>query len=274
MKNTKEISWDVFNTLFELSNNFKEYDWSPINNSLLKAFESFNNEIKSEYTKLLKQSNKEFKSLGGDPVNSDWEKFRPLRLSREEDWSDWLIHLIETSKTGEFCKYFFNEKENFKFIHPKKCFREVTEKSGKFRADLIINWQDNSYYHIEVKIGDPNLKKTFETSIALKEHFGIKTRKWKNFILILDEQTENWIKTKEQNSLNVIIGHLTWSEVSIALRKSISTKESIHWKCWAYSLIGAIEQNLLKLPYSNITHQSPTVTLKRITLLQKSLINE
>ena len=38
--------------------------------------------------------------LGGEPVCQDWSRFRPLRLSREEDWSDWLAHLIETSSTG------------------------------------------------------------------------------------------------------------------------------------------------------------------------------
>src|SRR5262249_34086145 len=34
--------------------------------------------------------NKRLAELGGDPWDYDWDRFRPLRLSREEDWSDWL----------------------------------------------------------------------------------------------------------------------------------------------------------------------------------------
>ena len=28
--------------------------------------------------------------VGGEPSYRDWRRFRPLRVSREEDWSDWL----------------------------------------------------------------------------------------------------------------------------------------------------------------------------------------
>src|SRR5260221_4521009 len=29
-----------------------------------------------------------------DPLHHDWSRFRPLRLLREEDWSDWIAHLV------------------------------------------------------------------------------------------------------------------------------------------------------------------------------------
>lgn len=34
-------------------------------------------------------------ALRPDPLREAWHRFRPLRLSREEDWADWLAHLLE-----------------------------------------------------------------------------------------------------------------------------------------------------------------------------------
>jgi len=38
--------------------------------------------------------------FGGDSTHRDWRRFRPLGLSREEDWSDRLAFLIESSTSG------------------------------------------------------------------------------------------------------------------------------------------------------------------------------
>src|SRR5258708_3312707 len=35
--------------------------------------------------------------VGTEVDDRDWTTFRPLRLDREEDWSDWLDHLIATN---------------------------------------------------------------------------------------------------------------------------------------------------------------------------------
>ncbi len=47
----------------------------------------------------LNNEDAQFRNLGGDPLHEDWAAFWPLRLSREEDWSNWLAHLIATSST-------------------------------------------------------------------------------------------------------------------------------------------------------------------------------
>jgi hypothetical protein len=36
----------------------------------------------------LERWDERLRDLGGDPAREDWSRFRPLRLSREEDWSD------------------------------------------------------------------------------------------------------------------------------------------------------------------------------------------
>src|SRR5262245_39819540 len=46
--------------------------------------------------------------LGGDPNARDWASFRMLRREREEDWSDWLVQLIEESRDGRFAQALFS----------------------------------------------------------------------------------------------------------------------------------------------------------------------
>ncbi len=106
--------------------------------------------------------NEKFDALGGDPTYNNWNNFRPLRLTREEDWVDWLAYLIESDDMGHFAKALLKETRATNFIAPKRVLREDPCKG--YRADLIIEWQNKSFTHIEVKIGDPNLKKTYPTS--------------------------------------------------------------------------------------------------------------
>ena len=71
--------------------------WEPIARWLLSAraaAEAAERDVRA----LVESSAAELKSFGGDPSgpdSPDWSRFRPLRLVREEDWSDWLAHLLE-----------------------------------------------------------------------------------------------------------------------------------------------------------------------------------
>jgi len=118
------------------------------------------------------------------------------------------------------------------------------------------------------------LNKTFETSLALREHFQAGKNEWKNYILLLSSQKEDWFRVEQKNELDEDVQCITWEDVTVALRKSIQSNESIHWKTWAYSLIGAIEQNLLEIQYLHVEKQSPTHLQNRITILKKALNNE
>ena len=175
-------------------------------------------------------------NLGKDPTHINWNNFRPLKLSREEDWSDWLAFLLENSESGLFVYHLLNLKVTEK---PKKIYRELV--CGKYRADIVINWKENNFTHIEVKIGDQNLLKTFDTSLQLENKFP--NTKWEHYILILSNQVSSW------NEINILqtkkINLLTWENITIALRKTILEDENLNWKVWAYSFIGVIEQNLI-----------------------------
>jgi len=186
------------------------------------------------------------RDYGGDPCHRDWDKFRPLRLEREEDWSDWLAHLLENSRTGKLAWEIFQnaiETKQADLAEPE-VQREFSTPDGTRRADLLIEWKNGLVTHIEVKIWDENFEKTFETAKKLR----LKLPKLTNFILIPKESLPKWrdIEGKQAQDSAVTISTITWNNVAVALRKDLWVgKEDISWMAWAYSFFGAIEQKLL-----------------------------
>ena len=183
----------------------------------------------------------------GDPSAVDRTFFRVLRREREEDWSDWLAQLIEDSKTGLFVETLFGGRRADPFAI-KQVHREVSCHEG-WRADIIVEWKDSSYTHVEVKVGDPNLDKTFETAVAIQQRFHGQRRRC-DFILLLPEQREDWDQRCEEDpKLGGLISALTWIDVARALRLALrERKESPAWRVWAHAFCGAIEQKLLQIP--------------------------
>ena len=182
----------------------------------------------------------------GDPSAVDRTSFRVLRLAREEDWSDWLAQLILDSKTGSFAKGFFGSAPADSFAI-KQVHREFSLEG--WRADIIAEWNDASYTHVEVKVGDPNLDKTFDTALAIQRRFtGLRRRG--DFILFLPEQCSDWDQRCQQNpDLGKRISVLTWIDAARAFRLALREGgESPAWRVWAHAFCGAIEQKLLRIP--------------------------
>ena len=75
----------------------------------------------------LREWDRELADIGGDPSREDWGSFRPLRLSREEDWSDWLAHLLESSQSGRFpARLFAGDVRHAEHWRVSKVDREVS----------------------------------------------------------------------------------------------------------------------------------------------------
>jgi hypothetical protein len=240
-------AWDVF----------KNWDYRPVPEindlaqgwkvfpPLFRLFEKCYELEKKEILQLLEIWNKKLESLGGDPTFINWTRFRPLQMKREEDWSDWLAHLIENSKTGYFSQALFGlatlgDK-------PRMIVDRETEKDGH-RADLVIKCGNRSHVHVEVKIGDPNLEKTYETARKMRNKYHADLASWADFILLLESQVAQWKEIKDVGK--EIIPYITWENVAVALRASLLlSDEPIPWKSWAYAFLGAIEQILLNHPY-------------------------
>jgi hypothetical protein len=209
--------------------------------------------------------------LGRDSTHYNWTDFRPLRLSREEDWSDWLGHVLATSKTGVFAQRLLQIPKfgisDYKL--PKNVEREVSH--GGYRADIIVEWKNKHFSHLEVKIGDEHLSKTIDTSENLRKKYNVSNENWTNFILLLSRQLVSWEQTLLSPDLIPEIIPLTWDNVCVAIRRGLLTEESITWKVWAYSFLGAIEQHLIGFPGYKVSRKPGENLDEKIKILKRGL---
>ncbi|MDP1823899.1 MAG: hypothetical protein Q8L48_11675 [Archangium sp.] len=211
--------------------------------------------------------NERLAGLGGDPATFDFSAFRPLRLSREEDWSDWLAHLLETSKTGRLAGSLFAGGRT------SSVRREVPLAGGARRADLLLHWDEATATHLEVKVGDESFEKTFETAGHV-EGENPKTLTWRHLVLILPRQVKTW---KQTAGARTTIGVVTWESVAIGLRRELwESAETVAWRVWALTFCAAIEQTLLGLPHlSNEVRARPDSATaanraRRLPILQRA----
>lgn len=195
--------------------------------------------------------------LGGDASQVQWDDFRPLRLSREEDWSDWLAQLLQTSTTGTFARDLFLESlgsAGGDFIAPQvarelsakpkpRLIMEVSDRERR-RADLLVRWQSGAISHVEIKVGDEAFDKTFETAKWLCDRYE-NGKPWTDHVLIPDASVPAWQDCVERHPHERTFQVLTWTDVARALRRSLLAPESVLWRVWAYSFSGAVEQKLL-----------------------------
>ena len=273
MKKKEKISWKIFDN-WEYEKKTERLNWNVFG-ELQPYYKNMTEYQLKQYQNILKVWNNKLNDFGNDPTNYDWSNFRPLRIKREEDWSAWLAFLIEQSETGILANEIFKnqEFEHLDYIFPTIKL-EKEDYLRDYRADIIIKWKNNHYSHIEVKVGDKNLKKTFQTSKQLQETYKIPDNKWTNFIILLPTQLISWDTETENDKTGIIVKPITWDKISIALRKSLIDNENLKWKTWAYSIIGAIEQKLLDFEGFKDFQSVPTNIDLKTEILKKSLQHE
>jgi hypothetical protein len=217
-------------------------DWGPLDTWTESALARLH-ELESEVIEEERCWSAALEPLGEISV-LDWRRFRPLRLRREEAWSDWLGHLLETSRSGVFAQGLLgrgSEKALAYYALPK-VEREVCTRKGEHRADLVIRWSTGETAHVEVKVGDTSFDKTFETAGLLEREYG-NGKAWQNFILLPAEDAEGWARVAEERTSVV---PLTWTQAAASLRNALRTgAESLSWRTWAHSFCGAVEQRLV-----------------------------
>lgn len=195
------------------------------------------------------------KDIGGDPLREAWVAFRPLRLSREEDWSDWLAHLIETSHTGAFWSAALRNKyPRDALANPVSVRREWVLPNG-YRADLGIELRDDSWIHLEVKIGDDDLKKTVDTGEAMRDEVG--HDRVDDVLLLPADDRPLWdavivdlTKSGDQGARRAsAVTVIDWRDVARGLRYALAESgETLRWRVLARMFCGAVEQALIGLP--------------------------
>jgi hypothetical protein len=221
--------------------------WEPIQ-ELSETAESAFAPNRNRYQHLRRLWEGKLRDLAGDLTGTDWARFRPLRLSREEDWSDWLAWLMETSTTGTMAEEMLGRHLGCRStaLATPKIRREVPTDTKERRADIVVRWRSGRQTHIEVKVGDENFDKTFETCRGL--HGNRCPEDWCDAILIPDTSKAAWDEVAEAHIDDDPVDIILWSDVARGLRRALwHGRESTAWQVWAWTFCGAIESQILGL---------------------------
>ncbi len=182
--------------------------------------------------------------LGRDFDNGrDLSTFRPLRLTREEDWSDWLAWLLETSKSGILATELFGTKlgSNSPNVKPFVVEREKGTGDRSRRGDILLKWKDSGI-SLEVKLYDRSFEKSYDT--ARKFEMDYPNLSWNHFILLSNDIISDWEQSKKDDTIIAVL----WKDVSKGIRQSLwNASECLIWNVWAWTFCQAIEQKILRL---------------------------
>jgi hypothetical protein len=137
---------------------------------------------------------------GGDPLRTDWRQFRPLALGREEAWSDWLAHLVQHGDHA-FLTDLFGLRglpASPPIVAREQPLIDPSDRSqGNYRSDMILEWPERCQaIHVEIKVGDPHLAKTWDEAARLQSTHG---GTWYHFLIVLPNQLESARRVKETN---------------------------------------------------------------------------
>lgn len=195
-----------------------------------------------------------------DPLTTNWRSESqyegPLRTSvNEEDWSQWLAHLLRTS-SGAFAHELLGVPNR----PPTTVRREVVffGDDTRRRVDILVEYEDRGV-SIEVKRGDEHYWKTPETA-GLVEQADV--RDWSHVLLLQEKQRSRLqqtfgsdLKRTKNGSMRIRSGQSNdidvryWRDVSRVLRRILMAgrEPDSHWEASAYLFITLIEQRILGL---------------------------
>lgn len=273
-RDRRSDAWSIFDDWLlpdEVENS--RHDWNVFGD-LVAAYQTLVDSLYEDFNPLLERWDEQLADLGGDPTREDWAAFRPLRLTREEDWSDWLAHLLATSETGVFANSVLGIAEFAPpdYARPRAVEREVS--CAGYRADVIVTWQNGCRTHVEVKVGDENLSKTFKTCAVLRDSYLAPKEDWTDFILLLANQLPHWERVRDYETHESRIETVVWDDVCIGLRKGLLATEGVTWKVFARSFLGAIEQLLVGFPGHRLDNKPREGLGDKIRILSDGIGNE
>ncbi|GAB6880105.1 hypothetical protein JCM17823_23790 [Halorubrum gandharaense] len=201
-------------------------------------------------------SNSRFDS---DPLSADWRRHHPtrgpLRPNQEENWSQWLAHLLRGAD-GILLEELFGERCD---ESPQAVEREVylpAENESDRYADILVFLRTRGL-SIEVKKGDEHYKKTTHTASLVEDEF---LHEWMHTLLLPKHKHASLRDSFERSLCESESGRLTihsedstdvnvvfWEEVSHAIRAILLNDETVppHWEASAYLFCTLIEQKLL-----------------------------
>lgn len=195
-----------------------------------------------------------------DPLAVNWtsatEMAGPLRPNQEENWSQWLAHLLRSS-TGPFLVTLFGKQFDTQPEHVRREIHLPDPSDSDRYADILV-FDKTRGISIEVKKGDEHYGKTAHTAGLVESQY---SREWTHYLLLprfkipalrADSETtivdpddgRPRIKSEQSNDIET----LYWEDVSSALRRLLLTDREAnpHWDASAYLFCSLIEQHILQ----------------------------
>lgn len=205
-----------------------------------------------------------------DPLATDWtprpDTPGPLRPNQEENWSQWLAHLLR-DPPSEFLGVLFGDDVGWS---PEAVRREVHFQDSidpdRYADILVLDGEQG--VSIEVKRNDEHYWKTLHTAALIEAD---DTRNWQHFLLVPKYKDRAVRQTFGENISDPDDGQpvisvagdppitvLYWRDISTALRSVLKSGEvrDGHWAASAYLFCTLIEQKILQL--------IPTTTVDQI----------
>jgi len=182
-------------------------------------------------------------SIQKGPLTTDWNSNKgvtePLRTYQEENWSQWLAHLLH-SAPPEFLTNLFGEDYD---RQPNSVEREVylPDREGTSRyADIVLFYKDRGL-SIEVKKGDKHYSKTIDTASLIESHYA---KDWEHVLLLpkyksnalrrsfteeLEDSDKSQLVIRSDESKDIKV--LYWREISSAIREELQSdsESDPHW---------------------------------------------
>lgn len=220
-----------------------------------------------------------------DPLSTNWQSNQPtrgpLRPNQEENWSQWLAHLLRGAD-GLLLGELFGETycESPQTVEREVYLSEENESESNRYADILVFFGTRGL-SIEVKKGDEHYEKTTHTAGLVETEF---PQEWEHTLLLpkykqpelrrsFDESMREQeagrheIRSTESDDITVVF----WEDVSRSIRSILMTEESLppHWEASAYLFCTVIEQKLLN--YNATPDVSKLATAKEVVEATQSL---
>lgn len=197
-----------------------------------------------------------------DPLTCDWTESSPqdgpLRTNQEENWSQWLAHLLRDS-TGGYCAEMLDSRFDTSptRVRCERAYRD--EELHDRRVDILAEFGKLGVT-IEVKIGDEHYEKTPQTAFLTEKHHQ-RDLDWTHYLLLPRSKADalhdtfgdrlNQCEAKPtiaaKGPVERKITVIYWSDVAQTLRRTLLTggERGTHWCASAYLFITLIEEQIL-----------------------------
>lgn len=249
-------------TAVTLDDQLTTEQWSELDSWWETHVES-QHEALVELKTMLEDANKAWassnSSFDADPLATDWKSNSqatgPLRTNQEENWSQWLAHLIRSGPPQFSHELFGTDFEN----HPTTVQREAyhPDPGGTDRYADILLFYEHLGVSIEVKKGDEHYTKTIHTASLIESQH---SKDWTHFLLLPERKTtalshsfpeeiverDGRLVIESDQTKDITV--LFWRDISYALRQMLQDNSSVdtHWEASAYLFCTLIEQKISK----------------------------